>query len=594
MRRWLAGLACWLVAAAALPAQNAQAAELRSRGEPSGVRAQWQSFAPAFRDGAYGFLDLELRNDGREQHQVFAEVHTQEWAEALIGTSRSVVLDPGQRRRLALPIPAGIAGDVELRLAVDDPDDEESVLGRPLDDPIQACAVLILSGVGRGLSSVDEGRVASGRDVLIHECRPDQVPADWSLLSGFDVVVVPPEGARLTAEVARTLVEYAAGGGAVVVLGDELLPASPLRDLAAKAAAQRSRTAGYGLGQVVAADPRGVEAAITDVLDQAAQFPGRNALVGIEPIPGMDAVPVKVFFVLVLCFAICVGPLNYWILRRRRRQTVLVVTVPLIGLLFTVGILLWGVFRDGFGIRGAARSFCVFDQVERRAATTGLRSLYAGVGPAELRLDPGTHLACVQAYNRSASFRRRMQSHALLLDVDRKTLDGALLPSRFVTSMETTSVAASRPRVRFERDGSAYRLLAGPELAPAEGSTVILRELDGDGGRGRYFSGTVQGGAVRLTRMSPASLRAFARDAAQRVAPRIAEDNRHVRQYRVQMRDGAGIRARIEALSQGLPLGSYLMWAERPPAWDSLGLEVEWLASHHLVLGLCGEEDFDG
>jgi hypothetical protein len=37
--------------------------------------------------------------------------------------------------------------------------------------------------------------------------------------------------------------------------------------------------------------------------------------------------------------------------------------------------------------------------------------------------------------------------------------------------------------------------------------------------------------------------------------------------------------------------GRYLAVVERPPGLDDLGLEVEWIAGRHLVLGILADED---
>jgi len=44
-------------------------------------------------------------------------------------------------------------------------------------------------------------------------------------------------------------------------------------------------------------------------------------------------------------------------------------------------------------------------------------------------------------------------------------------------------------------------------------------------------------------------------------------------------------------LGEGLPRGSYLARVERAPSLDDLGLEVDWEAAEHVVLGYLAEED---
>ncbi|MEE8327937.1 MAG: hypothetical protein V3R32_03985, partial [Nitrosomonadaceae bacterium] len=48
-------------------------------------------------------------------------------------------------------------------------------------------------------------------------------------------------------------------------------------------------------------------------------------------IPGLGDVPLGLFFLILLVFAVCVGPVNYFYWRRRRRLAMLLLTVPVAG-----------------------------------------------------------------------------------------------------------------------------------------------------------------------------------------------------------------------------------------------------------------------
>ena len=64
--------------------------------------------------------------------------------------------------------------------------------------------------------------------------------------------------------------------------------------------------------------------------------------------------------------ALLIGPVNYWLLWRRRRQVLLVLTAPLISAIFIVLLAGYVLAGEGFGVRGRAVTFTMLDQVGSR------------------------------------------------------------------------------------------------------------------------------------------------------------------------------------------------------------------------------------
>ncbi len=100
-------------------------------------------------------------------------------------------------------------------------------------------------------------------------------------------------------------------------------------------------------------------------------------------IPGVGLPPVLEFQILITLFVIGIGPLNYFLLRRKRRLYLLVVTVPLSALLITGGLIGYAVVADGFHVRVRARSFTELDQRSGQAACWSRQTYYAGVAPSD-------------------------------------------------------------------------------------------------------------------------------------------------------------------------------------------------------------------
>jgi hypothetical protein len=177
-----------------------------------------------------------------------------------------------------------------------------------------------------------------------------------------------------------------------------------------------------------------------------------------ERIPGIGEVPVRAFFFILLAFAILVGPVAYFVLRRRRALAGLVIVVPVVGALFTLGILGFGFLSEGLGTRGVVRTFTLLDQRDHEAVTAAGRTLFASFGPSSLSILPDTVVQVPDPDEEEWPFRRGgARSPRVSLDLDRSALGGEILPSRTVTSFATVSRARARERLRRSRSSSGPR-----------------------------------------------------------------------------------------------------------------------------------------
>jgi len=108
-------------------------------------------------------------------------------------------------------------------------------------------------------------------------------------------------------------------------------------------------------------------------------------------IPGVGAVPVLAFIVLITIFAIVIGPVNYVIVARRRQLYLLVLTIPAIAFLTSGALFGYAMIADGFGVQSRLRSFTILDQYSKTAVSFNRISLYAGIVPsAGLKFSPDT------------------------------------------------------------------------------------------------------------------------------------------------------------------------------------------------------------
>ena len=107
--------------------------------------------------------------------------------------------------------------------------------------------------------------------------------------------------------------------------------------------------------------------------------------------PGIRGVPVYGFMVLITAFAILIGPVNYFYLRRKRLLWLLLVTVPATALVTSVLLVGYSVAAHGFSIRSRIRSLTVLDQKSHSAVTVARLALFAGLAPARgMQFSPET------------------------------------------------------------------------------------------------------------------------------------------------------------------------------------------------------------
>jgi hypothetical protein len=100
-------------------------------------------------------------------------------------------------------------------------------------------------------------------------------------------------------------------------------------------------------------------------------------------IPGVGVAPVGQFQFLITLFAIVIGPLNYWLLKRKNKLPMLLATVPAAAAATTLVLFMYGLLVDGFDVRVRARTLTLLDQRAGEATSWGRLSYYAGIAPRE-------------------------------------------------------------------------------------------------------------------------------------------------------------------------------------------------------------------
>jgi hypothetical protein len=98
-------------------------------------------------------------------------------------------------------------------------------------------------------------------------------------------------------------------------------------------------------------------------------------------IPGVGRAPVLGFQALITLFAVLIGPVNYFVLRRQRKLYFLIITVPTVALATTFLLLGYAMASDGFALRSRVRSVTMLDQRRGESVSWTRISYYAGMAP---------------------------------------------------------------------------------------------------------------------------------------------------------------------------------------------------------------------
>ena len=406
------------------------------------------------------------------------------------------------------------------------------------------------------------GRTSPALDFVLD---PARLPHNWlGYTSLRGVFLGPGEWQQLADDQKTALLTWTAAGGDLFFLDgslDALLPATKGAANGTPPPAVRA----YFFGRIHLLSSAGASSAgLASVLSTAAQKQDSNWALPVNtpkdwatiasrgfrlPIPGIGGVPARTYVMILLLFTAVVGPLNYWFLRRKGQQVLLVLTAPLISVVF---ILLLGGYvlaGEGIGVRTRAVTFTMLDQARRQAVTRASISLYAaGMSPrGGLRFSRDT---AIFPLGRDGNGGRE----ALLLDLtDGQRFSAGLLPARSPANLEQVAVRPARERLSITRTGTGISVVNGL------GSRVVtLLYRDGD---------TIYSLAQPLLAGATAMLVPRRLEAATVVPTDLP------------------LSARLLYLVEHQPAGSYLAVLDGSPFWDPGVMAITERDSFHLVLG---------
>lgn len=99
-------------------------------------------------------------------------------------------------------------------------------------------------------------------------------------------------------------------------------------------------------------------------------------------IRGIGRVPVFLFLFVITVFSVFIGPVNFVIaIKRLKRYYLVLITVPLISVITTIGLFSYGILRDGLGTKVRRRAYVELDQVTGRSHSWSRQTYYPSIAP---------------------------------------------------------------------------------------------------------------------------------------------------------------------------------------------------------------------
>ena len=221
----------------------------------------------------------------------------------------------------------------------------------------------------------------------------------WLGFSRYDGVIVTGDDIRrMPPGVQSALWRYVECGGALFVLGGQDLPESwELREsLKSELATDSARIAAYdvGFGQCIVSaemDTAGLDQnqwawVIESWLKTAAPWQWEGSVEEANdmfPLVSNVAIPVRGLFLLMLLFAIAIGPANLIVLSRKKRRIWMLWTTPVISLITCLAVFTYATFAEGWNRHARTEGLTILDEGAYRATTIGWTAFYSALTPGD-------------------------------------------------------------------------------------------------------------------------------------------------------------------------------------------------------------------
>ncbi len=221
---------------------------------------------------------------------------------------------------------------------------------------------------------------------------PDTWNDNWLGYTKYDgVLITAAEFQALPEAVRNALVRYVECGGSLLIAGAWQPPPSWKQRPTPVAGLSNYRV---GFGECLAiAEPniqRWQAPQLRHIREswQMSLQPFRSSFTTVNahehfPVVEDVAVPVRGLFLIMLCFVVVIGPINVYLLSRKKRRIWLLATVPLISLLTCLAVWCYMLTTVTWGAHERVESVTLLDENDGHAATLAWMGLYSTSSPGD-------------------------------------------------------------------------------------------------------------------------------------------------------------------------------------------------------------------
>ena len=198
-------------------------------------------------------------------------------------------------------------------------------------------------------------------------------------------------------------------------------------------------------------------------------------------IPGVGVAPVDTYRVLITAFVVVIGPVNYYLLRKKGRLHLLLFTVPVSALIVTVALLGYALLADGLYTRARSRSVTLLDQQTGQAVAWSRLAYYSGLAPSGgLRFSNDTAVIPFEyiPHGVGGSQTTRVSD----AEADHQQLTHGWLPSRTPTQLVTVCPYSSKKSLKVSSREKKAITVANQLGAPIR--HLLVCDADGRFGYG--------------------------------------------------------------------------------------------------------------
>ncbi len=358
-----------------------------------------------------GYVPVEIRVDNSSKATREIRIELIESYGYSANTSRTVVLEPGERRTLEFLLPGYLDHSAQHSLTVFEGNDWITSLSSigPYERSTDGRGSVLL--VSASEPDYDSTYAWVDRLVLsdinaIGAVGFEDLPKNQGAYSSLGLVILDVRDGTPAREELEPITSWVRLGGSLVVVGDEGPGFAAADDLLSPWMEERfawtpwlesgllpglnSRSMGLGQLAFLSEEELDQPLIVSSVVQPAWSSPLSRRLprgpTGNDPgalpvIPGVGHLPRGAFALLIFGIAILLGPVNAFVVRLLKRPASLLATTPIIALSSTAVMVGYGIAHNGLGVRTASHSMTMLDQRTHTAATHNVRQLYIGFSP---------------------------------------------------------------------------------------------------------------------------------------------------------------------------------------------------------------------